>query len=91
MVLQLLIKYLTKYLIIFLQQMYASAAQNSSAVVHMDQDGYDTVKSEPGTGTLSQAETVVNAFKVMTNIRVQHAIFKYHCICIMYVFFFCYR
>lgn len=69
--------------------MYASAAQNSSAVVHTDQDGYDTVKSEPGNGTLSQAETVVNASKVMTNIRVQHAIFKYHFI-YMY-FFFCYR
>ncbi|KAK1392220.1 Protein DEFECTIVE IN MERISTEM SILENCING 3 [Heracleum sosnowskyi] len=44
------------------QQIYSSAAQNSSPLVLVDQDGYDiTVKSEQENGTLSQAKTVVNA------------------------------
>lgn len=88
MVLHLLIKYLTKCLIILFQQIYASTAQDSLPSVLVDQDGHDiTVKSEPENGTLTHAETALSASKVMTNFRVQYAIFKYHFIC-MYVCFF---
>ena len=76
---------LIRYVIIFLQQINASAGQNSLALVPVDQDGCDiTEKRELETGTLSQKEAVVDASKVMTNIRVHYAISNYHCAFVCY-------
>lgn len=69
-----------------LQQTIGSAAQISLALL-VDLDGYDiSEKSEVENGTLPQAEAVVDVSEDMANVRVQDAIFMYHCIC-MYVCF----